>query len=357
MKHRLNYSEVYITNVCNYSCTHCQSLNNFAFKGHQLWSDYQKDYELLSTRIDIDQLQIIGGEPTLNPDFEKWVYGLSNLWPKTKLQISTNGSRLDKLDKNIYQVLLKHKGTLWITCHDIELYDSLLKFSKQFLDEIVSDHNPDQHGLDNWKTTYDTIKQDSWPDCEQIDYFVNLPTNIKQEFIKAHRSDSELSLKSVSRMLIDKNGVEIKLDWSQTFVSSAVKVTEDQRLKLKYNSDVVKAHTSCYFKTCHQLNKGKLYKCPLVSVLPDFLNQFEIDIDDENKKLAIEYKPITGIDSDETISTFIADIDKPIPQCKFCPVNYDKYNFVGSDKKIKINVVGRSGEIRTPDSLFRRQVL
>lgn len=340
MKHRLNYSEVYITNVCNYSCTHCQSLNNFTFKGHQLWTDYQKEYELLSTRVDIDQLQIIGGEPTLNPDFEKWVTGLSTLWPKSKLQISTNGSRLDKLNDNIYQTLSKHKGTLWITCHDIELYDQLFKFSKQFLDDIIADYNPDQNGIDNWKITYNSIKKDSWPDCNNIDYFVNLPKQVKQEFINIHRSNSKLHLKSVSRILIDKNGVEVRLDWSQTFVSSAVKITEDQRLKLKYNSDPVQAHNVCYFKTCHQINKGKLYKCPLVSVLPDFLNQFDININNEDKKLAIDYEPMIGSNSDEQISKFITNINDPIPQCKFCPASYSKHNFVGNDKKIKIKVIG-----------------
>lgn len=336
MKHRLNYSEVYITNVCNYSCTHCQSLNNFAFKGHQLWNDYQEAYTLLSNRIDIDQLQIIGGEPTLNPDFEKWVLGLSNLWPKSKLQISTNGTRLDRLDNNIYEVLSKHKGTLWITCHDIEIYNRLLKFSKQFLKEIVSDYNPDQDGLDNWKTTYSTVKKDHWPNCDSIDQFVHLPNAVRQEFIETYKFNPNLHLKSVSRMLIDKNGVEVRLDWSQTFVSSAVKITEDQRLTLKYNSDPTQAHTACYFKSCHQLNKGKLYKCPLVSVLPDFINQFDLNTNNEDQILATSYKPLTGSDSDDEILNFITNINEPISQCKFCPINYTKYNFVGSDKKIKI---------------------
>ena len=107
MKPRLKYTEIYITNVCNYSCTNCQSLNNFAFKGHQRWKDYESEYRSLSDRIDIDQIQIIGGEPTLNPDFEKWVSGISDLWPNAKLQIATNGTRLDKLTKDIYQILLK----------------------------------------------------------------------------------------------------------------------------------------------------------------------------------------------------------------------------------------------------------
>jgi len=334
MKHRLNYAEIYITNVCNLSCTHCQSFNNFAFKGHQLWSEYQDEYTKLSTRIDFDRLQIIGGEPTLNPDFEKWVIGISNLWPNSKLEISTNGSRLDKINDTIYQVLSKNNGLLWLTGHDINTYNKMLDFSKQFLKEIVSDYCPDEESKENWKISYNTIKDSSWPDCDSIEQFADLPDTVKQQFVEKHRLNSNLHLKTASRILVDKNGVEVRIDWSQTFVPSAIEVLDTQRTTLKYNSDPTQAHNNCYFKSCHQLNKGKLYKCPLVSVLPDFLNQFDVDVDDQT--LAVAYRPVSILDNDTTISNFIKNINQPIPQCKFCPSKYDRHNFVGTDKKIKI---------------------
>lgn len=299
-KPQLNYAEIYITNVCNYSCTDCQSLNNFAFKGHQLWKDYQSEYTALSDQLDINTIQIIGGEPALNPDFEKWVAGISELWPNSKLQIATNGSRLDKITTDTYQVLLKHKGTLWITCHDIALYEGFLDFSKTFLNTIVSD-------------TFDNY-------------------DFKSEYEKS-KTDPTVKLKTVSRKLIDKNGVEVILDWSQAFVPSVVDILSDQTLALKYNSDPVQAHDLCYFKTCHQINKGKLYKCPLVSVLPDFLDQFDVAMSAEDKQLAYSYKPMSA--SDNT-TDFVNAINDPIPQCKFCPTKYTKNTFVGTEKKIKI---------------------
>lgn len=329
MKHRLDYAEIYITNVCNYSCTHCQSLNNFAFKGHQRWDEFCTEYTELSKRIDIDVIQIIGGEPTLNPDFKKWADGISTLWPTAKLQIATNGSKLDILDDDIYQILSRNKGTLWLTCHDIELYDTMLNFARSFLGEIAADFQPDEHAHDNWKVSYNSIRKESWPECDQIEDFVNLPEDIKKQFTEIHRQNPKLHLRTVPRMLIDVNGVEVKLDWSQTFVSSAIQIMGNQQLKMKYNSDPVQAHENCYYKKCHQINKGKLYKCPLVSVLPDFTNQFKLEVDNS-------YVPVTGLDSDETISNFIENIDQPIPQCKFCPTTYNRYNFVGTDKKIKI---------------------
>lgn len=332
IKHHLNYVEVYITNVCNYSCSHCQSLNNFSFKGHQLWNDYKDQYQTISSRLDFDRIQIMGGEPTLNPDFDKWVDGISTLWPNAKLEIATNGTKLEKLDSSLYKILSKNKSMLWFTCHDINLYNNILEFSQKFLDKIVIDN---VQGNDQWKNTYNLIKEATWTNCEAIEQFVDLPEDIKIKFNDAHRLNHKLNLHTHSRTLIDKNGVEVKIDWSQTFVSSSM-TTIGQRIKLGYNNDPIEAHNKCYFRTCHQLNKGKLYKCPLVSVLPDFLNQFDVDITDHDFLLANSYKPISGLDHDTDISNFINTIDQPISQCKFCPISQEPHNFVGTDKKIKI---------------------
>ena len=81
------------------------------------------------------------------------------------------------------------------------------------------------------------------------------------------------------------------------------------------------------------MNKGKLYKCPLVSVLPDFLDQFNVTVSD--KELAYAYKPMSHDDAD--VKKFVNELSNHIPQCKFCPSNYSEaHDFVGTDKKIKI---------------------
>ena len=55
---------------------------------------------------------------------------------------------------------------------------------------------------------------------------------------------------------------------------------------------------------------------------------------DDDKALAYSYQPLTA---DKNVSEFVNTIADPIPQCKFCPSNYDnKHNFIGTEKKIKI---------------------
>ena len=83
------------------------------------------------------------------------------------------------------------------------------------------------------------------------------------------------------------------------------------------------------------MNKGKLYKCPLVSVLPDFLDQFNVAVSD--KELAHSYKPMSHNDD---VEKFVNDLVNHIPQCKFCPSNYNEaHDFVGTDKKIKVHLL------------------
>jgi hypothetical protein len=84
--------EFYITNVCNLSCRGCNRFNDLNFKGHQLWDDLAEEYEKWSKRLILPRITILGGEPTLNPDLEKWVSNLRRLWPDSVIMVQTNGT-------------------------------------------------------------------------------------------------------------------------------------------------------------------------------------------------------------------------------------------------------------------------
>jgi len=84
--------EFYITNVCNLECRGCNRFNDEKFKGHQLWDDYAEEIEHWAARLEIPRMTIIGGEPTLNPDLEKWAVNLRRLWPDSVIMIQTNGT-------------------------------------------------------------------------------------------------------------------------------------------------------------------------------------------------------------------------------------------------------------------------
>jgi hypothetical protein len=66
--------------------------------------------------LDLDLLNLAGGEPMLNPDLADIAREARRLWPTTPIQITTNGEHL--LDSNII-FLLKEIGnaTLLVSCH------------------------------------------------------------------------------------------------------------------------------------------------------------------------------------------------------------------------------------------------
>ena len=135
----LNYSEFYITNVCNLNCQNCNRYNNFAFSGHQTWSDHADQYRAWAEILDIKEIGILGGEPLLNPDFPNWLHGIAELWPNAKIHIDTNGTQLHKWP-DLYDWVKKYQGRVcvWISDHindnGFQARKSILKFLKEKVD-------------------------------------------------------------------------------------------------------------------------------------------------------------------------------------------------------------------------------
>jgi len=96
-----------------------------------------------------------------------------------------------------------------------------------------------------------------------------------------------------------------------------------------HNSDPVKAFNSCDMKHDHTMYRGKLYKCPAMSNLPDFDNQFGLTLDSRQRDLLYSYQPLTADCTEEKLQEFLATKDTPISQCEFCPESLDWHTALG----------------------------
>ena len=96
-------------------------------------------------------------------------------------------------------------------------------------------------------------------------------------------------------------------------------VIKQDSYHILHTSDPVKAFSACDMKHDHTMYQGKLYKCPAMSNLPDFDQQFDLRLDDRQRELLYSYKPLTVDCSEEELQQFVATKDKHIPQCEFCP--------------------------------------
>jgi organic radical activating enzyme len=293
----LEYTEFYITNVCNLNCPNCNRFNNYPFKGHFLWDDHKEDYKEWSKKLQFKLIGILGGEPLLNPNLLDWIHGVAELWPESKIVIVTNGTQLDKWP-NLHKELRKYKGRVYLE---------------------ISNHNPFkfQNLLDLVKSFYPTTPEIFYKKEDWIPHFDKLSATQQLKFV-------------------DENNIEVQLLPGWSFKNSALIYSKDN-LKL-HNSNKELAFRICDFKFCHHFLDGKLYKCGVTAVLPKFMKQFKVEMTDHQKELIESYKPAEHTWDDDQLSQFIDNLKskKSIAQCSLCPEKEDYKPFAAGNKKLKI---------------------
>lgn len=277
-----NKVDFYITNVCNLTCHNCNRFNNHDFKGWQRWSDYESQYEQWGRLVELKAITIMGGEPMLNPTLADWVTGLNRIFG-IEVQVLTNGTRF-LYNKDLYQKLLYRSSKtqalnhIGVSLHNMELWSDMKESIYGFLDGGV------------------------------------------QEYTKGHAKN----IWNSDWHFVDRNGIQINVYISNKFGNSAIQKDQYNRYRL-YNNDPVEAHKECSFvkfKSYHFI-RGGLYKCGPVALMPEFDQQHHFDLSDEERALLNSYKPLTVDNFEEYHSEFFANLDNPIPQCRFCPTKWD----------------------------------
>ena len=108
-------------------------------------------------------------------------------------------------------------------------------------------------------------------------------------------------------------------------------------------SDPVKAHDICSFrqwKNYHWI-RGRIYKCGPVALMPEFDQQFDLDITDEERSILNSYQALDVADWSVRGKEFLDHIDDPIPQCRFCPekIDYSPITFDNTKKSWRLELV------------------
>lgn len=271
-----NKIEFYITNVCNLTCEQCNRFNNWDFRGWQAWQDYEDTYRRWADLIDIKAVTIMGGEPLLNPTVVDWMRGINTIF-KIPVQVLTNGTHLDKV-RGLYDALIDYRDPEW---HMNSLAVSL-------------------HNLDD----LDRLRSD-------IFSFLKPPITEMTETPELWNCDYQW---------VDRNRVVINVYHQNLFHTATVQKNTNGRFVL-FDNDPQQAHDACVFvkyKSYHFI-RGKLYKCGPSALLPEFDDQHQFDISAGDRELLHSYQPLTVDNFADYHEEFLASLENPIPQCKFCP--------------------------------------
>ena len=272
-----NKVDFYITNVCNLTCNRCNRFNNHDFRGWQRWSDYQSQYEQWGKLVQLNSATIMGGEPFLNPTLGDWIAGINKIFD-IDVQVLTNGTRFNQ-SRALYEKMLYRSprtgamNHIGVSLHNLADQEQMLADVRAFFPVPFTEH---------LKGSPENIWNSDW-------------------------------------FFIDKNGVMINVYKVNQFGASAIRPIH-QQFHL-HNSDPTKAHDTCTFarfKSYHYI-RGRLYKCGPVALMPEFDQQFALQISDQDRVLLNSYQSL-GVDNFEEFGQeFFENLNKPIAQCKFCP--------------------------------------
>jgi hypothetical protein len=171
-----------------------------------------------------------------------------------------------------------------------------------------------------WRIQYNQQRQSTWPECRTVRQFLSWPLHL-QEQIGLDPKDFYLGKNSSANVWQDIHGIKVILSTARTFQGSAVKYDpETQTLKLR-NSRPEDAIQVCTFKPCHHFIQGQLYKCGPVGILPEFVQQFPVQMTDQERQILHSYVPARADWDQQQLEQFILGLKNadPIAQCRFCP--------------------------------------
>lgn len=240
----------------------------------------------------IPQLGILGGEPLLHPELEQWVTGLLELFPMTRINLVSNGYQLPKTAW-LYDLLLAHpKLHLKLGIHNEDHKDRILDLLRGFLT------GPFTYSLD-----------------DQDPYDVKLTVT-------------------------DSNNISVLVEYNWWFHQGSLVHRAESGEFSVYTSDREQAHSNCSMRECHHFQDGRLYKCGVVALLPDFDQQYPLSLDSRQRELLTAYQPLTTSASPEQRVEFINNLPNSIAQCEFCPEVYKGKQIYAEEKRtIKLRAV------------------
>lgn len=171
--------DIHITHNCNLTCESCSDFTNNGLSKMLSLEEAEDWMSLWTQRITPKNFLILGGEPTLHKDLEKFLYLSKRMWPKSNLILITNGFFIH-LHENLWKSLKDNDIILSISFHD----DSK-EYMKKIINNIMLVKKWEKdHGItvtfnkeyEKWNTIYkgygsnilpfeDNNPKQSWDNC------------------------------------------------------------------------------------------------------------------------------------------------------------------------------------------------
>lgn len=118
MPHAIKYFEMHLTHTCNLNCDYCSHYCNVGYPGDIDFGTGREWLAAWSKRISPEQIRLLGGEPLLHPDLDKYILATKELFPRAKRTVTTNGILLDAR-KDLLPLMVATGTRLNISLHPV----------------------------------------------------------------------------------------------------------------------------------------------------------------------------------------------------------------------------------------------
>jgi len=260
----LPFVETMITQACNLSCHGCTNYSDLVHSGYVTWADGRRQIEAWLERVNILDFGILGGEPLVNPEVDKWIVGLRELMPEAQIRFTTNGINLNK---KFHVIKLLHDIGNCVIKIGVHVDDPKLEQTIHRIYESYAWKPVTEYGIQRYVTG------------DRVRFHVKRP-NV---FWKTYRGD-------YANMM-------------------------------PHDSDPAEAFKQCCQQTCPLLYNGKIYKCSTAGLLEDTLARFNNPNYDQWVPLID--KGLNPNCSNNELQQFLDNFGKPNNICRQCPTNAD----------------------------------
>ena len=163
----LSYLEFHIADHCNLNCRGCEHYSGLVQEPHfPVYEKFASDLRQLHYLIpDIGMIRILGGEPLLNPEIEKYLHLTRLLYPRAIIFVVTNALKLRQMPESFYKAMQQEQ----IAVH-ISLYPPMASQRKE-LAEFLQKRGI--AALITDEVTYFTVKQTLTPHDDVNEIFAD----------------------------------------------------------------------------------------------------------------------------------------------------------------------------------------
>ena len=115
----LPYLEYHIADHCNLNCAYCEHYSGLVEEPvFPEFEEMQRDFRQMKQLItEIGIIRILGGEPLLNPEIEKYMRLTRETYPEAVIFVVSNGLLADRMPETFYERMKELHIFLWISLY------------------------------------------------------------------------------------------------------------------------------------------------------------------------------------------------------------------------------------------------